>query len=91
MAFLDFCLEWLTNIHLYLVMHGKHKHPLSISYTQSQETAGISWGSGNTYSNLSLKSLTTWAQDRQHSHTTNPGSFHSAPACFREKKTPQIQ
>lgn len=92
MIFLDFCPGWLTNIHLYLLgMHGKHKHehPFAESYTGSQETAGVAWGSGNTYSNLTLKSLTTWGQDRRHSPTTNPGSFHSAPLAF-EKKDPRF-
>lgn len=93
MTFLDVCPGWLTNICLYLlVMHGKHKceHPFAVSYTGSQEIAGVAWSSGDTYSNLSLQSLTTWAQDRQHSHTTNPGRFHSAPTSFWEK-IPQIQ
>lgn len=72
-------------------MHGRHKHehPFAVSYTGSQETAGVAWGSGNTYSNLTLKSLTSWGQDRWHSPTTNPGSFHSAPLAS-EKKDPRF-
>lgn len=59
MAFLDFCPGWLTKIQLCLLTHGKqkHEHPFAVkSHKESQETAGVAWGSGTT----------------QHSHLQQP-------------------